>query len=185
MASVYETDRLMIRMYEPEDATFVLDMYSRWEVQRFLGSAPKPLGSLEEASASIQRWRSVSEGNPLLGIWAVTLRSGEPVGTVLLKLAPLSSDQRPMPLSAEHEVGWHLHPARWGNGYATEAAGGAMNRAFDAGISEVIAVVLPGNEQSQRVAERLGMKHTGLSDRYYSVTAHLYVKTARQPLHHA
>ena len=172
--TLFETDRLLVRLYEPEDAPFVLDTYSRWDVQRFLGASPKPLQTLDEASSAIQRWRSVSDQSPLLGMWAVTLRSGEPIGTVLLKMAPLTSEQRPMPLSNDHEVGWHLHPDHWGHGYATEAAAGALQRAFDAGIDEVVALIVPGNERSVHVAERLGMKHLGLTDRYYGIKAHLY-----------
>lgn len=172
--AVFVTDRLAIRPYEPEDAPFVLDMYSRWEVQQFLGSAPRPLQSIEEANATIQRWRAVSEPDPLLGIWAVTLRGGEPVGTVMLKFAPLSSDTRPMPLPSDHEVGWHLHPAHWGHGYATEATAGAIRRAFDAGVDDLVALIVPANQPSKRVAERLGMTHDGLTDRYYSMEADLY-----------
>ena len=78
----------------------------------------------------------------------MTLRRGEPVGTVMLKMAPLTSEQRPMPLSDDHEVGWHLHPDHWGQGYATEATGGALKRAFDAGVDKVVALILPGNERS-------------------------------------
>jgi RimJ/RimL family protein N-acetyltransferase len=172
---IYETDRLIIRAYEPDDAPFVLDMYSRWDVQQYLGTAPKILQNLDEASSAIQRWRGVSDGNQLLGVWAVTLRTHEPVGTVMLKMAPLSSDQRPLPLSDDHEVGWHLHPGHWGHGYATEATAGAMRRAFDAGVDTVIALIVPANDRSRLVAERLGMKHAGLTDRYYSIEADLYV----------
>jgi len=179
-STVFETERLLVRLYEPEDAPFVLDMYSRWDVQRFLGASPKPLQTLEEASITIRRARSVSDQTPLLGVWAVTLRSGEPVGTVMLKMAPLSSEQRPLPLSDDHEVGWHLHPDHWGHGYATEATAGALQRAFDAGVDEVVALILPGNERSVHVAERLRMQHRGLTDRYYGIEANLYGTTRQR-----
>ncbi|MCQ6272976.1 GNAT family N-acetyltransferase [Pseudarthrobacter sp. R1] len=35
-----ETERLVLRQWEPEDADFVLDLYSRWAVQRFIGNHP-------------------------------------------------------------------------------------------------------------------------------------------------
>ena len=175
---VFETDRLIVRPFEPEDAPFVFDMYSRWDVQRFLGPAPRPVATIDEAAAAIQRWRAVSEPNPLLGFWAVLLQTGEPVGTVLLKLAPLSSEHKPLPPSNEHEVGWHLHPRHWGHGYATEAAMGALQRAHDAGIDEVIALIRPDNKRSQQVAERLGMQHQGVTNRYYSMDADLYMAKA-------
>ncbi|MBV9172798.1 MAG: GNAT family N-acetyltransferase, partial [Chloroflexi bacterium] len=64
-------------------------------------------------------------------------------------------------LSDDHEVAWHLHPNHWGHGYATEAARGAIQRAFEGGLAEVLALVEAENEASQRVAERLGMEDVG------------------------
>jgi RimJ/RimL family protein N-acetyltransferase len=170
-----ETNRLIVRRYEPSDAPFVLDMYSRWDVVRFLGPAPKIMHDIEEASSAIERWRSISDSNPVLGRWAMTLRNGEKVGTVLLKMAPLSSEQVPAPLSGDHEIGWHLHPEHRGHGYATEAASAVLRRAFAGGVADVIALVHPENERSKQVAARLGMEYMGVTTRYYSVAADLYL----------
>ena len=41
------------------------------------------------------------------------------------------------------------------------------------GIDEVVALILPGNERSMQLAERLGMQYLGLTDRYYGIKAHL------------
>ena len=174
-SNALETERLIVRLYEPNDAPFVLDTYSRWDVQRFLGPAPEVMQSIEEASSAIERWRSISNANPLLGIWAITLRNGENVGTVPFEVAPLSSEQRPRPLSNDHEIGWHLHPKHWGHGYATEAAGAVLRRAFAAGVGQVVALVHPENHPSKQVATRLGMEYKGVTNRYYSVAAELYV----------
>ena len=55
------------------------------------------------------------------------------------------------------EVGWGLHPAHWGKGYAVEAAEAAIDWAFDAlGWTEVIHCIDAGNLGSQKVAQRLG-----------------------------
>ena len=177
-AAVFETKRLVVRRYELTDTPFVLDMYSRWDVQQFLGPAPRPIASIDEAAAAIQRWRAISEPNSLLGFWAIVLRTGEQVGTVMLKLAPLSSEQKPPPLSDDYEVGWHLHPQYWGHGYATESTMGALQRAYDAGVDEVLALIHPDNKRSKQVAERLGMQHQGVTHRYYSMDADLYVARA-------
>jgi RimJ/RimL family protein N-acetyltransferase len=172
--STFETDRLVVRLYSQHDAAFVVDMYGRREVLQFLGTSATVLRSLKQASAAIDRWRAVSDPNPLLGFWAVTLKTGEPVGTVLLKRAPLSASERPLALSSDLEVGWHLHPDQWGRGFATEAAAGALRRAFDSGVDEVIAIILPANERSKLVAGRLGMRYAGMTDRYYSLNAEIY-----------
>jgi RimJ/RimL family protein N-acetyltransferase len=175
---IFETERLAVRPYSAADADFVLDMYSRWEVVQFLGPAPKAIRTIDEARAAIERWRAVSDPDPLLGYWAVTQRASEDlVGTVLLKFAPLSADTRPLPLSNDYELGWHLHPRYWGHGYATEAARGTIKRAFDAGMEEIIALVGPDNEPSKRVATRLGMEYLGQTNRYYNAEAELYRAT--------
>ncbi len=176
--AIFRTERLIVRPYTAKDRSFVLDMYSRQEVQRFIGTQ-RPLESMEEAAALLMRWRSANSINPLLGIWAVTLRATrEPVGTVMLKMAPLSADAQPMPLSDDYEVGWHLHPDYWGHGYATEAAAGALQRGFEAGIAEIVSVMHPDNAPSRRVAQRLGMVYVGRTRRYYSAEADVYRATA-------
>ena len=72
------------------------------------------------------------------GCWAIEPLSGGPVaGTVLFK---------PLPNGVgEVEVGWHLHPDSWGNGYATESARALVASAFADGVPRVHAVVKPGN----------------------------------------
>ena len=56
------------------------------------------------------------------------------------------------------EVGWALHPAVWGRGYATEAGAASLAYAFDVmGIAEVFSLILPDNLRSRAVADRLGL----------------------------
>jgi RimJ/RimL family protein N-acetyltransferase len=91
--------------------------------------------------------------------------TGVPVGTVLL--VPLQDgDGRPVD---EVEVGWHRNPDHWGQGYATEAARGALDRAWAAGVETVHAVVRPGNEPSVAVCKRLGMRALGRTNRWYGI----------------
>ena len=58
----------------------------------------------------------------------------------------------------ELEVGYHLQPAHWGKGYATEAARACRDFGFDKGLADqIISIVKTDNLPSQRVAERNGM----------------------------
>jgi RimJ/RimL family protein N-acetyltransferase len=58
--------------------------------------------------------------------------------------------------SAEVELPWSIEPRLHGNGLATEAAVAAVGWARELGLGEVIALVLPANLASRRVAEKVG-----------------------------
>jgi RimJ/RimL family protein N-acetyltransferase len=169
------SDRLSLRPWVDDDADFLLDLESRWEVVRFLGPHPTTMTTREQARASIARRRAVDD--PIHGIWLITTaEDGRRVGNLLLKPIPLSAGESG---TEDVEIGWHLHPDAWGNGYATEAAGAVMTDAFDRGLPRVIAVTTPENDASQAVCRRLGMTHLGRTTRYYDTTKELFEKRPR------
>jgi RimJ/RimL family protein N-acetyltransferase len=164
---IFETPRLIVRQWTADDADRLFDIYSRWEVARWLGATPKVLETREQAVAVASRWSS-SWDSPF-GVWAVTVReTGVIAGSVLL--IPLPGSGSP----DEIEVGWHLHPDSQGHGYATEAALAALDRARAAGVGEVFAVVRPGNDASMAVCRRLGMESIGRTSRWYGVEAEAF-----------
>ncbi|WP_432245121.1 GNAT family N-acetyltransferase [Arthrobacter sp. G.S.26] len=167
-----ETARLRLRPWEPGDAGFVLDLYSRWDVQRFIGSTPRVMVDPAEATERINAWRTMD--HPVHGVWAVEVKeAGTLAGTLLLKSIPASG---PVPLqpSGDTEIGWHFHPDAWGRGYATEAAAAVLAYAFGHGLPAVVAVTNPANAASQRVCARIGLAHQGRTDRYYNATCELF-----------
>jgi RimJ/RimL family protein N-acetyltransferase len=190
-----ETKRLILRPWEPEDADFVLDLYSRWEVQRFIGNHPRVMRERAEAKERILMWQSM--GHPFHGVWAVQLQEPaqpqEPLqlkepaqprnaaslaGVLLLKSIPASGETLPLQPSGETEIGWHFHPDYWGHGFASEAAGAVLAHAFDNGLERVVAVTAPANTASQRVCLRIGMTHRGQTNRYYNATCELFEATS-------
>jgi len=169
------TARLRLRSWSFDDADFLFDMYSRWEVQRFIGPEPTVMVDRGEAVASIERRRSLD--HPIHGIWAVeTLADRELVGNLLLKPIPASGGQA-LPAADDIEIGWHLHPDQWGHGYATEAGAVVLAHAFAAGLSRVIAVTAPENLASQAVCLRLGMRPLGKTGAHYNTTCELFEAT--------
>lgn len=161
----FTTDRLHLRPWCLEDADFLLDLESRWDVVRYLGAHPTTMTTREEALASIGRRRALD--HPVHGIWAVTTRADHRlVGNLLLKPIPLSVGES-VAEPVEVEIGWHLHPDAWGRGYATEAASVVLADALDRGLPRVVAVTDVDNLASQAVCRRLGMVHRGRTGRYY------------------
>jgi len=69
---------------------------------------------------------------------------------------------------AQIELPWSIEPSLHGRGLATEAAAAACDWARELGFEEVIALTLPTNLASQRVAEKVGFEqvdevtHAGL-----------------------
>jgi RimJ/RimL family protein N-acetyltransferase len=180
--AVFTTPQLTVGRWTHRDAATLLDIYSRWEVARWLGAAPRPLTNTGEALLLADQWAARSRPDPTFGVWRVTVTgTGTAVGTVLL--VPLRGGT-----AGEVEVGWHLHPDHWGNGYATEAASGAIARGLAAGLPEVLAVVRPDNAASQAVCRRLGMRALGLSEQYYGTALEVFSAAAdgaaaRHPIH--
>lgn len=57
------------------------------------------------------------------------------------------------------EVGWWLHPDHWGQGVVPAAAAQLLAQAFALPeVSRVFAPIHAGNERSERVAQKIGMR---------------------------
>jgi len=169
---LYTTERLTVREWtaDPADVDRIFDIYSRWEVARWLGAAPKAMSTRDEAASLVDRWHAFHvESGGRYGDWAIQAET-KIAGTVLFKPLPGERD--------EIEVGWHLHPDSWGNGYATEAARGAIERGFASGLTEVFAVVYPGNTASIAVCHRLGMTPLGRTSKWYGVELEAFRKVS-------
>lgn len=173
------TSRLTLRGLQPGDADAVLDLYSRPEVQRWIGRGVV-MEDLAEARELVARRRAAELPDPM-GVWAIDIED-RLVGMLLLKPipvtgTPLAADPRNPDLllmSHEVEIGWHLHPDAWGSGLATEAASRVLDHAREHGLGQVVAVTHPDNLASQRLATRIGMVDRGPTDRYYDTTTHLF-----------
>lgn len=147
---IFETERLVVRDLTDDDAEALYDLHRRDEVMRWLDRTLST-GPADEL-ARLARWREVREGP--YGFFGIEEReTGRLVGLLVFK---------PFDDLPHLDLGWRLHPDVWGRGYATEAARGAIERAFgELGIDELAATTLPDNVRSRAVMERLGMTYAG------------------------
>lgn len=95
------------------------------------------------------------------GFWAVeTKAGGQFIGFV-----GLHTPSAELPFSPCVEIGWRLAHPYWGQGFASEAAKGALKVAFETlGLSEVVSFTTIGNLRSRAVMQRLGMQAAGTFD---------------------
>lgn len=159
--TVFRTERLRAVRWQPRHAEAAYRIFSIAEVVRYLGN-PVPHPSLEHTREWIEKIRASYDDLPAgQGYWALErLDTDELAGTTLCKALPGGD--------GEVEIGWTLAPWQRGLGYATESGIGAARYGFEVlGLAEVFAIVDPENAPSLRVAERIGMRYLGSTDKYY------------------
>lgn len=144
------TDRLTLRTYRPDDETWLLSVYSRPDVARYLLDEP-----WDQARATDQigkRLPRVDLGSEVGALALVIEQEGRPVGDVALWLP---DKERP----EVAEIGWVLDPDHGGHGYAREAVTAVLDLAFDHyGLHRVAAQMDARNTSSARLAEAVGMR---------------------------
>jgi RimJ/RimL family protein N-acetyltransferase len=142
-----ETERLLVRRFEPDDVDSMAKIYGDPEVMRHVS-----IGVLdrERTAALLEDYRRVQERHGLSG-WAVAEKeSGTLVGDVGFGVYPPTG---------EPELGYTLAVEFWGRGYALEATRACITAAFaHLPYPRLVAKVQPDNERSLRLAERLGMR---------------------------
>jgi RimJ/RimL family protein N-acetyltransferase len=145
------TERLDLRPYEESDFEFLYEMQSDPDTTRYLYYGPS---SREEVRVSfdLKLKRRVLRGEgEALQLVAVLRDSGERVGEATLGW--------PSETHGCGEVGYLVHMAHRGRGYATEMAAEMLRLAFDDfGWHRVIGRLDARNTVSARVLERLGMR---------------------------
>ena len=155
-----ETQRLLLRAWQPSDAAPFAALNADPEVTRYLNGPMRR----DESDDLIARIRAHWEDHDF-GLYAVEVKeTGAFAGFVGLAIPSFLPDVLPAV-----EVGWRLAREHWGQGYATEAARASMRLGFDElGLLQIISIIHPENAASVRVAERLGM--TRGRDRTHPVT---------------
>ena len=147
-----QTSRLSLRRWESTDLDDFCALTSDPMVMRWVGDGSLLSRELTEtwigkANANIERWG--------FGTHAVTRREdGQVVGWAGL----IRSEHTPEPDRAE--IIYALSPPCWGQGYATELAGGILQWTWrHTAMAAVLATVDPANAASLAVLAKLGFSH--------------------------
>lgn len=166
-----ETERLILRPPQRDDFDGFAELHADGQASQYIG------GPLVRAAA----WRKFLQ---MPGAWAIQgfgmfALIDRTDGRWLGYVGPWRPEGWP-----GNEIGWSLRRDAWGKGLATEAAGAAIDWAFERlGWTEIIHCIDPANRASQKLAERLGsrkLRAGQLPEPYEAFTVDIWGQTREQ-----
>lgn len=154
MPIVLQTERLLVRPWDPDDVESAFAILGDPEVTRYLGATGEPFADRGRVREWLGRIQAKEADWAPYGSWAVIEKqTGEPIG---------GGGLLPLDDGPDVEVFYHFRKASWGQGLATELTLGLIAYAFaNTELPRVIGLAYPGNTASLRVMEKAGMTHLG------------------------
>ena len=151
---VVETDRLVLRWLNVDDAAFILELLNDPSFIKFIGD--KGVRDLEAARDYILNGPVASYEKFGFGLNAVDLKEANaPIGICGI----LKRDTLPHP-----DIGFAFLPAYWNKGYAYEASASVLEHARKTlGIDRVLAITTPDNEASAKLLMKIGLRFDRLT----------------------
>jgi RimJ/RimL family protein N-acetyltransferase len=146
-----ETSRLRLRQFTEDDSRLLFELYDDPQVMRFLnGGKPADLAEIE--NLDLPAFLGYYERFPGYGFWAAEDLDGTFLGWFHFRPPPGSEADEP-------ELGYRLHRAAWGKGYATEGSLALLRLGFaELGVRRAFACTMAVNAGSRRVMEKIGMR---------------------------
>ena len=143
-----ETERLRLRLFNYDDIQVMFELGSDPEIIRYAEN--EPLKDLQEARQRLEEGPLSDYEKYGYGRFAVELKeTGKVIGFCGIKYI----EEIDLP-----EVGYRYLTEYWGRGIGTEAARACVEFARDdLKIKKLVAMIIPENTASIRVAEKLGM----------------------------
>lgn len=166
------TPRLVLRRWRDADVEPMAAINADPEVMRWIGAGE--VRDLDQTRSGIVRIEREWEASGY-GLFAIEERaSGDLLGFTGLTVPYFLPEVMPAV-----EIAWRLGRQHWGRGLATEASAAALGFGLvDRGLARIIAIVQIGNDASERIMTKLGMRAerqtvdpaTGRPLRVYEIT---------------
>lgn len=156
MTIILETKRLILRTWLDSDLEAMSKINEDTKVCEFL---PGPFDK-KQTQTMIESWMLHYQQKGY-GIYAVELKSThEMIGFLGLWTPTFEAHFTPAV-----EIAWRLASKHWNQGYATEGAQAVLDYAFNqVGLNEIVSFTVVNNLPSQRVMQKIGLKHNPLDD---------------------
>jgi ribosomal-protein-alanine N-acetyltransferase len=148
-----ETQRLRLRQLTHDDADVIVNVFGSPEVLRFLNMPPV---DTHDKAIALLNWFEGNYQNKTGIDWGITLRGdGQLIGMCG------AYDWHP---SDRHiDIGYHILPAFWGKGYATEAARAIIGWCFEnLDVHRIQGDCTDGHIASERVMLKCSFKVEGV-----------------------
>lgn len=146
-----ESDRLILRAFTPADTDRLFALNNDPEVMRFINGG-RPADREVIQTRTLPRFLYDYPCWGTRGYWAAQEKA---TGSFLgwFEFRPLEEHG-----SAVVELGYRLHHAAWGRGYATEGCRALIAKGFmELGVQRVMAHTMTVNTRSRRVMEKSGL----------------------------
>lgn len=146
-----ETERLILRAWQPGDLEPYAHMCAKPEVMRWISTGTPQTEA--QSRQSVENFITELAKNGF-GLLAVEIKAdGQFIGFCGLSVPDFLPEIMPAV-----EIGWRLDPAAWGKGYATEAARAVMAHGFGAlKLDRIVSIYQIGNDASENIMKKLGM----------------------------
>jgi len=142
---IFETERLIVRHYNDDDANNFFLINSDPEVMRYI----RPVRNRQDTDLFFEEVIQYSKDNPAYGrMAAIERNSGAFVGSFAII---------PLEKTVHMQLGYSLLPNHWGKGYATELVKRGLEYIFThTSLDEIFAVTESSNKASQHVLLKSG-----------------------------
>ena len=147
--NVLETDRLILRHLNGDDAEFIFELVNDPSFIRFIGD--KGVRTLDDARNYILKGPVASYEKFGFGLFVTELKDGNAsIGICgILKRETLP----------HADIGFAFLPAYWNQGYAFESAAAVMDHAREIlKLARVLAITSPDNEASGKLLDKIGLR---------------------------
>lgn len=147
------TNRLWLREFVDTDWETILEYQREPRFQQFYPMAECSAESVRSCVKIFIDWQTAEPRTRYQ--LAITLRSNHQlIGSVGIRLKGETT--------SEAEIGYEIHPAEWGKGYASEAAQAMLAFGFsELNLHRVHAGCICENVASARVLQKAGLRHEG------------------------
>jgi RimJ/RimL family protein N-acetyltransferase len=142
---------MMLRQFTPDDIELIVALDSEPGVKRYIDNdAPVDRDELIDL---LDWWQGYYQRTVGYGFWAaIEKATGDFLGWFHFRPGKGAGPLEP-------ELGYRLHRAAWGRGFATEGSRALVDRGFlELGVERVYAQTMAVNIGSRRVMEKAGLR---------------------------